>query len=351
MAWIKKHFDQFALAVISALVLAFALFLFLKAQNFGERFAEALAQPVQNDRVPPVVLDQIDRANALLTKPPQWEIPQSDGSGDRGSLLVSERYMLDKDGNPTRPTKGSIYSDSLTGQPIPNSWFLDNNLPLFDPTVRLQDPDRDGFPNEVEWRLKTDPNVKDSHPPYYAMLFLKQVIRVPFRLRFLGYDGDPKKGNFKDFAFQINTLDLRQPTEFLKLGDTVSHTNFRLEKFEYKTAKNPNTNEEEDVSELTVFNMETHDKAILILDKIVDSPDFYIRFDYQWPEPDQPPLKPSEIVVKRLGFFVLKPNVGVKDRYKLIDIKDDAAVIQLPDGQTAPGGGNTVVISRDPRKK
>src|SRR5580704_5896514 len=102
MDWIKKHYDQFALAVISAAVLAFAIFLYLKTQNFGERFAEALAQPIQNDKVPPIVLDQIDKANALLAKPPAWDVPASDRPSDRGSLFVSERYMLDKEGNPTR---------------------------------------------------------------------------------------------------------------------------------------------------------------------------------------------------------------------------------------------------------
>ena len=347
MDWIKKHYDQFSLAVVSAVVLTFAIFLFLRTQDFGQKFADALAQPVQNDKVPPIVLDQIDRADAMLAKPPLWVA----STPDRGSLFVSDRYMLDQNGNPTRPTDGSIYTDSLTGKPIPNIWFLDNNLPLFDPTVRMQDPDHDGFPNEVEFRYKTDPNSKDSHPPYYAMLFLKQVIRVPFRLRFLGYDGDPKRDKPEKFEFQINTLDVKQPTEFLKLGDTVSKTNFKLEKFEYKTSKNDSTGDLEDVSELTVVNTETGDKAILILNRIVDSPDYYVRFDYQWPQPEQPPLKPSEIVVKRLGFFVLKPNTTMTDRYKLIDIKENAAVIQLPDGQTAPDGSNKVEITRDPRKK
>jgi hypothetical protein len=348
MDWIKKHYDQFSLAVVSAAVLTFAIFLYLRTQNFGQRFTDVVTQPVQNDKVPPSVLDQIDRADAMLAKPPLWVL----SAPDRGSLFVSERYMLDQNGNPTRPMIGSIYTDSLTGKPIPNIWFLDNNLPLFDPTVRLQDPDGDGFPNEVEWRYKTDPNSKESHPPYYAMLFLKQVIRVPFRLRFLGYDGDPKKDKPEKFEFQINTLDLRQPTEFLKLGDTVSKTNFKLEKFEYKTAKNASTGDEEDVSELTVVNTETGDKAVLILNRIVDSPDYYVRFDYQWPQPDQPPLKPSEFQVKRLGKFVLRPNVNpAKDSYKLIDIKENAAVIQLPDGQTAADGSNKVEITRDPRKK
>ena len=98
-----------------------------------------------------------------------------------------------------------------------------------------------------------------------------------------------------------------------------------------------------------MVNTETNDKAVLILNRIVDSPDFYVLFDYQWPQPDQPPLKPIEIRVKKAGTFVLRPNV--KDFYKLIDIKENTAVIQLPEGQTAPDGSNKVEITRDPRKK
>jgi hypothetical protein len=353
MDWIKKHYDQFTLAVISVAVLVFAVFLYLNAQNFGQRFADSLAQLPQGDKVPPIVLDQIDKANALMAKPPVWVIPPSDRPSDLGSLFVSERYMLDKEGNPTRPASGSIYSDSLTGKPIPNTWFLDNNLPLFDPAVRLQDPDGDGFPNEVEWRWNTDPNNKESHPPYYSMLFFRGIFRKPFHLKFSSYDGDLKKdptGN--TFDFFINTIDLGRRTEVLKIGDTVPGTHFKIEKFEFKTARNKSTEEDEEVSELTMVNTETNDKAVLILNRIVDSPEFLVQFDYEWPSPDQPPLKPIEFTVKKAGKFLLRPNVNpAKDFYKLIDIKDDAAVIQLPDGQTTPDGKNTVVITRDPRKK
>ena len=78
MYWIKKHYDQFALGVISALVLALAIFLYLKAQNFNEKFEDALKQPIENNKVPPIVLDQIDKANALLAKPPVWVVPLPD---------------------------------------------------------------------------------------------------------------------------------------------------------------------------------------------------------------------------------------------------------------------------------
>jgi hypothetical protein len=176
------------------------------------------------------------------------------------------------------------------------------------------------------------------------------VIRVPFRLKFSSYDGDIKKDpKGTTFDYFLNTIDLGRRTEVLKIGDTVPTTHFKLEKFEYKMAKNPKTDEEEEVSELTVVNTETNDRAVLIYNRIVDSPEFRVLFDYEWPEPAQGALKPIEFQVKKAGEFVLRPNL--KDRYKLIDIKENAAVIKLPDGQTAPDGSNTVEITRDPRKR
>ena len=94
---------------------------------------------------------------------------------------------------------------------------------------------------------------------------------VPFRLLFNGYDGNPKKDAPDKFSFQINTIDLRQPSEFLKIGDTVTKTKWKLAKFEYKTVINPKTEEPEDVSELTLVNTETKKTLVLILNRVTDA--------------------------------------------------------------------------------
>jgi hypothetical protein len=83
-------------------------------------------------------------------------------------------------------------------------------------------------------------------------------------LRFGAYDGDPKKTVPKDMAFQIMRLDVRQPSQFLKLGNIIKGTKFKLTKFEFKTRPNPK-GDEEDVSELTITNVETKEAAILVI--------------------------------------------------------------------------------------
>ena len=334
MDWIKKRYDQFALALMVLLLFASSAMLVLKSQSFAEKFSDALATVAPNEKIPPLVLDRVEEAKAVLEKPAAWLI-ESKEPRTRGSLFVSQRYILGQDGTPQKPDKGSLYTDSLTTKPIPSSWFLDNNLPLLDATVTQQDPDKDGFTNEDEWREGTDPNNKESHPGYHTKLFLKQFIKVPFRLIFNAYDGDPKKDTPEKFSFQINTIDLHQPSEFLKIGEPVPNTKFKLEKFEYKTKLNVGTGDEEDVSELTLVNTETNEQIILVKTRVTDSPDSYALFEYKWPP------AAGDIKVKKLQAFGLKP--GTKADYKLVDIKETEAVIQLPSGEK-------YTVPRDPRK-
>src|SRR5207253_4859111 len=60
------------------------------------------------------------------------------------------------------------------------------------------------------------------------ILKLKSFSQEPFRLVFASRTED---------TFGINTIDLRQPTQFVKIGDTIVGTHFRVAKFTEKTAK------------------------------------------------------------------------------------------------------------------
>ena len=157
-----------------------------------------------------------------------------------------------------------------------------------DPDIGSADPDGDGFTNEEEWRRHTDPEDKNSHPPYYTKLFFVQRILIQFRLRFMTTDGDPKKP--AEMSFQINTLDLRQPSEFLKLGEIVPNTKLKLTKFEYKVVNDPATAEPKDASELTVTNIETGEATVLVKERVFDD---MAEFSYEWHLPGQPELKPD----------------------------------------------------------
>jgi hypothetical protein len=342
MNWIKKRYDQFGLLIAVIALIAGATLLTLRSQSFAENFEGSRATVVPSEKIPELDLTTVKAAESLADQPVKWQLAKDANP----FVFASPRIVISKEsGQPVPPGGFSLYADSLTGKPIPNNFFLDSNLPLFDPTVPKQDPDKDGFTNEDEWRGirdytdatkwhdGTDPNDPNSHPTNLTKLVLKKWIRVPFRLLFQAYDGDPKKP--AEMQFQINAIDRGRKTEFLKLGDKVTNSNYRLEKFDFKEIVNPSTDARTDVSELTVLNIETNDTVVLVKEKVTDSPDSYALFDYQ--------ITGKDIQVKKLGKFVLLPD---KDQfYKLVDIKEGEALIQLPDGTT------NYVVTPDPRKK
>ncbi len=319
MDWIKKNPHHVALATCAVVLIGASALIILNTQSFGERFAATQTPPTPNNTVDPLVLDPLKQAQAELTSPKKW-VPDAKKNG---SLFVADRYLVGENGKVSKPGDAELHKYSINGEPIPSSWFLDNNLPLLEPTVPKQDPDGDGFFNEDEWKGGTDPNDAKAHPPYHTKLYVGRWIRVPFRLKFQAYDGDPTKP--EAMSFQINAMDLRQPTAFPVLGDSIENTKFKLESFAQKMKMNASTGVEEDVSELTLRNTETNDTVVLVVGRITDSPDSYALFGYYWPQPPKP------IQVKKLGEFVLTPNTT--EKYKLVDIKETEAKILLPSGQ------------------
>jgi len=72
-------------------------------------------------------------------------------------------------------------------------------------------------------------------------------------------------------------------------------------------------------------------KVILILNKVVDSPFQFAQLEYFW---NKKYREAGQVfVVPKLKEFVLQPNIEEKPRYKLLDVNQDEAVIQRPDGQ------------------
>ncbi len=326
MDWIKKHYDQFALALLAVALIASSAAVAMNTLGFNEEFVAAKTPPPRKTKIPPLDMGKVGDAQQALLKPVAWsQLKQN------GQLFVSWKYFLDPlDKKQVRPGSDPL---SRTHPPVLDSWLIKHSLDLLSSNVLQEDGDKDGFTVLEEYLngrktadLKgesTDPKDSASHPGYHTKLYLKQYIKIPFRLLFQVHDGDPKFP--EKMEFQINTLDLRQPTEFLKLGDTVKNTRFKLEKFEFKERMNTATKIMEDVSELTLLDARNGEHVVLVLAQVTDSPDSFALFSYQWPQPA------IEFRVQKLGPFVLKPNL--QEKYKLVDIKETEALIALPSGE------------------
>jgi hypothetical protein len=296
---LKSHYDRVTLIGAALLLLVCAIFIWRGATNFGDNFLAAQLSGPPKKPSPPGKASDLDRAIAKIQQPPQWTF------GGRSGLFVPEKHFIGANGMP------ATLQTTLVHPPVPNEWLEQFNLPIADADVLTQDADGDGFTNLDEWQGHTNPIDKNSHPDYLSKLKLKSFTEEPFRLKFSSWVGD---------TFAINTIDLKQPTLFLKVGDTVTGTRFKIIKFTEKYEPDKyGTNM--DVSELLLEQEDSKDQLTLVKEKVAMSPESVATFVYTWPAGGER----REFEARKDQEFSLKPQEDIK--YKLIDVQPTKAVI------------------------
>jgi hypothetical protein len=303
MDWLTKNYERVALITAIVILFASAVALFRSAATFNDQFADLQRPPIQRPATPPGKANEVQAADKNLHQPPQWTF-----SG-RSGLFVPEKHFIATNGEPATLQTTEIHP------PVPNEWFEQFGLAIADSDALDQDPDGDGFSNFDEWQGHTNPTDKNSHPDYLTKLKLKSFSQEPFRLVFSSRTED---------TYGINTIDLRQPTQFVKIGDTIAGTHFKVARFTEKTAKDK-YGTDQDVSELTLENTETHEQLTLVKERVAISPESVATFVYSWKER-------HEFMVKKDQEFSLPPDTEI--RYKLIDVQPTRAVVassKMPD--------------------
>jgi len=298
MEWIKSHYDKAVLLLAALLGLSSAIMVILSVKALPEAFAGRDSTKPPNNTIQPPAQERLEAAAARLAQPGQWGVHE-------GSLLVSRPYVL---------TDASILVDPLEGgeplhPPVPNAWLIQHGLDYADSSILDQDADADGFTNLEEYLAGVDPGDKTATPPYYTKLRLEKFIAIPFRLIFTS---SPDEGQ----TFTINSKDLKSRTQFLKIGDDIKGSHFKVVRYEPKTIHENDM--DKDVSELTLENTVTGDKITLVRGKEANDPTSFAEFLYLWNN--------SRMKVKKGDEFTLEPDTGHK--YKLIDISEAGAVIQ-----------------------
>src|SRR5256714_3432805 len=257
--WIKAHYDRVALVAAGVFLFISAVSIWWNAIQFGNRLVVQPGAPPKNASPPPVAAE-LDRATERLQRPSQWK------SSTRSGLFVPEKHFIGANGLPATLQNTQVHP------PVPNEWFERYGLPIADGDVLDQDPDGDGFTNLDEWYGRTDPNDKNSHPDYLTKLHLVSATEEPFRFMFASWVGG---------TFALNTIDQSEPTQFLKMGDIIRGTRFKLIKFVEKHARNQyGTNV--DVSELVLEHEDNKVPLTLVKEKIATSPQSVATFAYEW---------------------------------------------------------------------
>lgn len=346
MDWIKKNPAQLTLAVAAVLTLSASAMLWMKVSDFDSNFSASRGGSVAGDKVAKLDTSDLDAARKAISTPAKWAPTPEDSR-----LFLSKLYVLHN--GKLEQSMGKIFHP-----PVQNDWLNRYGLNVLSASVLREDSDSDGFDTLEEWNGldavshldnggepvmgangqplpadSTDPKDPASHPSYFTKLELAKVVYIPFRLRFMSYDVNPKKKD--DITVAINTVDRGGRTHFKAVGDDIPGTNFKIESFILKEVDGADGTKN-DVSEVTVKNKETGTLVVIPLKQIVDSPDSYGIFRYKWSKPGA--QKTPDFPKRRNETFTLPPETD--KIYKLIEIKGQDAIIELPDGSkktlTAP---------------
>jgi hypothetical protein len=304
LEWIKAHYDRVALIAAAVFLFISAVSIWWSAIQFGNRLVSPQAPGLKAASPPPVAVE-LDRAAEQLQHPAQWKASM------RSGLFVPEKHFIGADGLPATLQNTQVHP------PVPNDWFEKYSLPIEDADALDQDPDKDGFTNLDEWQGNTDPTNKDSHPDYVTKLHLVSATEEPFRYVF--------SSRIKD-KFGINTIDQSEPTQFLKVGDVIRGTDFKIVKFTEKRARN-RYGINEDVSELLLEHQDSHAQVTLVKGKVATSPQSVATFVYTWGGR-------QEFEVRKDQEFSLKPVEEIK--YKLVNVQPAKAVIVNTQKPNAP---------------
>lgn len=293
---LREHYERPVLVAAAIVLFVSSIVIWRNAAQFNSQLS--IMPPALDLRsVSPLAKAQeLAAAAEKLHQPPQWTF------GGRSGLFVPEKHFIGANGLPATLQTADVHP------PVPNEWLEQFGLPMADSDVLEQDPDNDGFSNLDEWSGHTNPTDANSHPEYYTKLKLKSATEEPFGLVFSSWVGD---------TFAINTIDLKQPTQFLKVGDSIKGTRFTVAKFQERYQQNKyGTNV--DVSELTLEQVETHEQLTLVKEKVAMSPESVATLVYNWGWR-------REFQVRKDQEFSLKPEGQIK--YKLIEVGPAKAVI------------------------
>jgi hypothetical protein len=315
MNWVKEKYDILILAIATLLLVSNAGWIVMS--RIEPEAVQASFTAPKDNAIPPVNLDAVRQASALADSPSKWKAPTDlpAGSAERGSLLVSRRYLL-KDGKLIDPLAEG--SDQLH-PPLTNDWLLANGLDYTDMNIKEKDSDGDGFSNLEEFEKKTNPNDPKDAPASFNKLKLVGFKPVPFRLEF---KGDPS-GEGKEFQINLKDLKGSARSQYRKIGEEIAGAPYKILKYEAKPGPN-GLNATGDLSELIVQNTQTGDSIVLVFNKETNDPTSFGTFRNLLAPGD------ADSTLKKGEVFTIKPDVTRK--LKLIDIT--AAKDQIRDVET-----------------
>lgn len=320
----QSNYEKIALIVAAVLALAGGGWFIYASMGFGSTVERPplAPRPLSWD----VPIKNIEAATSLAASDSKsWNQPVKN---NKPVPLFKSVLLISKNDAPEQAID-MFTEDVQIRPPMTNKWLRENNLPYLIPNVGDLDADKDGFSNLEEFNGKTNPNDRLRRPPVTDKLFLVQRIEHKYLIT-LKSSGEPP------FQVSVTTEDPNNAAKVIKKGyftnpgavDSTGKSDikathfgvgdrFEAKKFEKKVVPDPRTGEK-DLSELTVYDTVRKNEFVLVKDVETNLADYEAVFESR--------LGVLEEIKARKGDTFKIPSQG-DTTYKVIDIKEDSAVI------------------------
>lgn len=254
--------------------------------------------------------------------------------------------------------------DAPIHPPIPNRWWLDNQIDLGFANSPRRDEDGDGFSNQEEYEAETDPSDKKKHPDLLKKLRFVKHESVGYFLWFYSSLGD-NQYQFKivqlppvfesaslgqQQSYLANSLQYNRTKDFISAGSNIFDEGFGKQRFRLKEIV-----EREVTNEATKLTMKN--EFAIIEDLAPHKQD-----TFEIPKNPRARERPETVRYDRSAVLVLEaigeegkefkvlentkfslPIKGGEKRYLLKKITPDALTVEFTDGE---GKNQTIDIPK-----
>lgn len=164
MSWFSQNYEKAAIGGAGIAVLGFVLLGWSKVGSVPDDFPPN-PEVIRNTNPAVPNADLVPKALASLGL--SRSLQQEEVDGRKVDLFTGIALFLARE-QPTKPV--DPYKSQPIHPPIPNLWWIENDLDPGFADSPSRDADGDGYTNLEEFKGKTDPKNAKAHPPLIAKL-------------------------------------------------------------------------------------------------------------------------------------------------------------------------------------
>ncbi|MEZ5301702.1 MAG: Amuc_1099 family pilus-like system protein [Verrucomicrobiales bacterium] len=310
MEGLKSNYDKLILGIAAVVAVAIGAWVFLGASAFRSKFDQPIIS--EGTKLGETGVEDVAGAQNLVSNNQVWTTKEIDG---KPIGILSSTPIVQKEDKIIDMQK----EEPRLREEMTNAFLWENELDFLRNDVAQLDPDGDGFTNLDEFIGETNPKDKESHPPFYTKIVLRERIAESYILKFAA--------DISGQQFQITRTEPVRASAILEMNgkffanDRMPGEDNRFEIKQYFTRDilNESTQAVETLGHLVIHDSRLNQDHTLVLRRELDIPTYIADLGYELPGN-------TDIGKLKIGEEFALPQEP-SNPYKVVDILEDKVII------------------------